>query len=115
MSPSSEKDTSMKGFASAEENPTCDEKLLRCEQVPDRELSVKEEPLSRGTDKFECEMKDEEPRKKPPSVPTLPKYPLFQVTSHDNSMIWSIFFFVISQVFQLSYNKLFTYILFPMS
>jgi hypothetical protein len=91
MSPSLEKDTSMKGFASAEENPIYYEKLLRYEEVPDRELSVKEEPLSPGADKFEFEM-EEEPRKNPPSVPTPPKYPLFQVTSHDNSMVCNIFF-----------------------
>ncbi|KAF3331825.1 Protein SCAR2 [Carex littledalei] len=81
ISPSLEKDTSLKRFASIEKNPICNETILRCEEALVKELSLKEEPLSTGDEM------EEEPRKKQPSVPIPPKYPLFQVTSHDNSML----------------------------
>ncbi|XP_078160287.1 uncharacterized protein LOC144555746 [Carex rostrata] len=85
MLPSLEKDTSRKGFASVEKT-ICNETILRCEEALVKELPLKDEPLSTGDDKLEREMK-EEPRKKAPSVPIPPKYPLFQVTSHDSSML----------------------------
>lgn len=102
MSPSLEKDTSTKGFASVENNPICNETIVRYEESPVRELSVKEEPLSSGDGNFEQEMKEEEPRKKPPTVPIPPKYPMFQVTSHDNSMVWTIFLSPSHKFFQFS-------------